>query len=113
VRTVAPTIINRNPVLVDSNPERISKSPMRGAAEQARIKERARAKIAAAHERIERASGVEVEAASEGREGGRWRRKRSGSRRGGRPGGQRKGLGGIPETTTQGELSLSCFLGRD
>ena len=55
VRTVAPTIVNPELVLVDSNPEEDPEEIQHeAAAKQARIEEVMRAKIAAAHKHIER-----------------------------------------------------------
>src|SRR5882724_9776926 len=53
-RTVTPTVVNPESVLVDSDPEEDLKEIQReAAAEQAWIEEATRAKLAVAHERIE------------------------------------------------------------
>src|SRR5882724_11088791 len=54
-RTVTPTIVNLESVLVDSDPEEdLEEIQHEAAAEQARIEEATRAKLAAAHEHIEK-----------------------------------------------------------
>ena len=76
-RTVAPTVINPESVPVDSDPEEdLEEIQHEVAAEQAWIEEATRAKIAVAHERIEkRCQERKVEEAWKAEEDEEWKRK--------------------------------------
>ena len=68
-RTVAPTVVNPESVLVDSDPEEdLQEKQCEMAAEQAWIKEATKAKIAAAQERIERKRKAKEEEARKAEE---------------------------------------------